>query len=336
MEKKNKDESGRKEEEEEKERRLLWKQAIKIPMYTVALSPMLVGSCAAYASTGVIDIGLLFQLIFSAVGIIAWLNLSNDVFDSDTGIDKNKRESVVNLLGRTKSARNSVLLLATLLLIVSLLSLLSITAFDRTPLLLLSISISLGYAYQGPPFRLGYYGLGEPITFLTWFASTAAAYHIQTSRNTIRTLSHGIQHLFSTLSNPNSFLTVPATLVAGFTMLILLTSHFHQIHDDARAGKKSPAVRLGTANTATLVTTLVCLFLALVPLAMLTGFLPAECLLCVFVAAKPAFDGCRFVLKYHDQPSIVRTAKYRFVRIHFLLSITLSFCLTMHRLKLVT
>ena len=33
-------------------------------------------------------------------------------------------------------------------------------------LLLVLICCALGYLYQGPPFRLGYRGLGEPLGFL--------------------------------------------------------------------------------------------------------------------------------------------------------------------------
>ncbi|XP_050262224.1 2-carboxy-1,4-naphthoquinone phytyltransferase, chloroplastic-like [Quercus robur] len=60
-----------------------------------------VGSAAAYFQTGIFSARRYFVLLASSVLIITWINLSNDVYDFDTGADKNKRESVVNLAGRT-------------------------------------------------------------------------------------------------------------------------------------------------------------------------------------------------------------------------------------------
>ncbi|XP_040365468.1 uncharacterized protein LOC112173725 [Rosa chinensis] len=57
------------------------------------------GSAAAYLETGIFSPWRYSILLISSVLIITWLNLSNDVYDFDTGADKNKVESVVNLVG---------------------------------------------------------------------------------------------------------------------------------------------------------------------------------------------------------------------------------------------
>ncbi|XP_030942662.1 2-carboxy-1,4-naphthoquinone phytyltransferase, chloroplastic isoform X2 [Quercus lobata] len=77
---------------------LIWR-AVKLPIYSVALVPLTVGSAAAYFQTGIFSARRYFVLLTSSVLIITWLNLSNDVYDFDTGADKNKSESVVNLAG---------------------------------------------------------------------------------------------------------------------------------------------------------------------------------------------------------------------------------------------
>jgi hypothetical protein len=59
----------------------LWFASLKPPMYTVAVTPITVGSAAAYADTGVLDVGTLGAFLAAAVCIIAWLNCTNDVFD---------------------------------------------------------------------------------------------------------------------------------------------------------------------------------------------------------------------------------------------------------------
>uniref|UniRef100_A0A7S1TKH8 Uncharacterized protein n=1 Tax=Erythrolobus australicus TaxID=1077150 RepID=A0A7S1TKH8_9RHOD len=329
-------EVGRREQDaaamKEEERRRLWTQAIKVPMYTVAVSPMLVGSCAAYSRSGSMDVAMLAELVLAAVGVIAWLNLSNDVFDSDTGIDAHKRESVVNLLGGTRQARNATLAVAMSFLVAAAAALAAITAHDRTPLALLAVSIALGYAYQGPPFRLGYYGLGEPITFATWFASTAAAYHVQLSRGApSASVRQGLDAVAAATLDPRAMLLYPATLVALLTTLILLASHFHQVHDDARAGKRSPVVRLGTRNAARVVAAGATLVELLVLIGVAQRGLPPAALAAAALVAPTLFSAARFALADHDKPERIRTLKYRFVRAHFLFSVALAAALVFSR-----
>ncbi|KAF7032195.1 hypothetical protein CFC21_099094 [Triticum aestivum] len=78
---------------------LLWRAA-KLPIYSVALVPLTVGTAAAYNHAGLFFARRYFGLLAAAILVITWLNLSsNDVYDSDTGADKNKKESVVNIVG---------------------------------------------------------------------------------------------------------------------------------------------------------------------------------------------------------------------------------------------
>lgn len=46
------------------------------------------------------NVGRVLEFMGASISIIAWLNLSNDAYDSETGVDTkdNKPESVVNLL----------------------------------------------------------------------------------------------------------------------------------------------------------------------------------------------------------------------------------------------
>ncbi|MEM9770626.1 MAG: hypothetical protein AAF889_03325 [Cyanobacteria bacterium P01_D01_bin.73] len=58
-------------------RQQLWKAAIKLPMYTVAVVPIGVGSAVAAHDTGQIN-GLNLGLFwFGAIASIAWLNLTS-------------------------------------------------------------------------------------------------------------------------------------------------------------------------------------------------------------------------------------------------------------------
>jgi 2-carboxy-1,4-naphthoquinone phytyltransferase len=77
----------------------LWWAAIKPPMYSVAVMPIGVGSAIAFHETHRLNGAVLATFLISAVLILAWENLSNDVFDSETGVDVNKFNSVVNITG---------------------------------------------------------------------------------------------------------------------------------------------------------------------------------------------------------------------------------------------
>nr|AAL85697.1 hypothetical protein T17F15.140-like protein [Hordeum vulgare subsp. vulgare] len=77
---------------------LLWRAA-KLSIYSVALVPLTVGAAAAYNHAGLFFARRYFGLLAAASLVITWLNLSNDVYDSDTGADKNNKESVVNIVG---------------------------------------------------------------------------------------------------------------------------------------------------------------------------------------------------------------------------------------------
>lgn len=77
---------------------------------------------------------------------------SNDAFDSATGVDRTKRESVVNLTG---GKQGLVLLLANLFLLAGagLLTRLVASAANGQAAGMLVAAIACGYLYQGPPFR---------------------------------------------------------------------------------------------------------------------------------------------------------------------------------------
>ena len=147
----------------------LWVAAIKLPIFSVAVVPLAVGASLAFGTTGVFFQDRFLELCCGSICIIAWLNLSNDGYDADTGVDVNKPESVVNL---TSGNRNGVLLCAWLFfavgvaliahaLLFTIPSPLFISQRGATCLGLLCTAIACGWAYQCPPFRLSYRGYGE-------------------------------------------------------------------------------------------------------------------------------------------------------------------------------
>lgn len=274
----------------------LWLAAIKPPMYSVAVIPIWVGTAVAWGSTQQLDLPIFAAFTLGAIAIVAWLNFSNDVFDSETGIDRNKAHSLVNL------TQNKALIfwLANLFLALGGLGILAIAWWQRdiTVLALILVCCFLGYTYQGPPFRLGYQGLGEPICFVTFGPlAVLAAYYSQTQSWSLPALA--------------------ASMVVGVsTSLILFCSHFHQVEDDRAAGKRSPIVRLGTQRSAYLMPWTVGSIFALTGAFVLLGAFPEWTLL--LVASLPtARTLVRHVMTHHDQPDRVSNSKFIAVSLHF-------------------
>ena len=286
----------------EPDKKKLWMAALKPPMYCVAIAPICAGSAVAYQQSGRFHWGLFWVFVASAVLILIWENLSNDVFDAATGIDKNKHHSLVNL---TRN-RRLIFWLSNFFLLLGIAGVFSISIWqaDPTVLALVLACCVLGYLYQGPPFRLGYQGLGEILCFFSFGPlAVSAAYYAQTQS------WQAAWQIGSAL--------LPTALIIGITTtLVLFCSHFHQVEDDLKAGKKSPVVRLGTLAAARLLP-LFCGSVFVITIgAIAQNALPLSSIL--LVASLPvAFQLCQHVLTFHGQPERVSNAKFLAIHFHF-------------------
>lgn len=265
-------------------------------MYSVAIIPISVGTAMAYAQTQQIYWSIFLTFLSSAILIIAWLNLSNDVFDADTGIDRHKAHSVVNLTQN----KSLVFWLSNLCLLLGLGGIIAIAFWqqDITVIALVILCCALGYTYQGPPFRLGYQGLGEIICFVCFGPlAIASAYYSQTQ----------------TFSLP---VAIASTLIGLTTSIILFCSHFHQVTDDLAAGKRSPIVRLGTALGAKVLAWSTAITFALAVLFICLDYAPLGTVL-IFFSLPIAYELVSHVNANHDKPDLVRNCKFIAVKLHF-------------------
>ncbi|MFM6309377.1 MAG: 2-carboxy-1,4-naphthoquinone phytyltransferase, partial [Dolichospermum sp.] len=157
----------------------LWIAAIKPPMYSVAIMPIWVGSAVAFGETKMFNLTIFSLFIAASILILAWENISNDVFDAETGIDQNKHHSLVNLIGN----KNLIFWVGNLCLTLGFLAIIAIALWQKDPTIIgiILLCCGLGYMYQGPPFRLGYQGLGEILCFFAFGPlGMGAAYYSQT------------------------------------------------------------------------------------------------------------------------------------------------------------
>ncbi len=277
------------------DRRRLWIAAIKLPLYSVIIIPMWVGTSVAVAETGKFNLYNLILFLISALLIQTWTNLTNDVFDDDTGVDIHKYHSIVQLTGK----KIAILWLANFLLIAGLF----ITAIicwwqrDITLMIIVLIDCFLGYIYQGPPFRLSYKGVGEILCFFAYSLSTIAFYYVQNPQ----------------VSNT---LLASSASVGLATSMILFCAHFHQLEDDLTGGKLSPIVRLGTEKSAKILSWWAVINYGLIGLFVGLQILPIGTLISL-LSAFYAVKLCLYVNKYHDQPQQVSNCKFIAVAMYF-------------------
>lgn len=275
----------------------LWMAAIKPPMYSVAIMPIWVGSAVAFRETKIFNLTIFFLFIAASILILAWENISNDVFDAETGIDQNKHHSLVNLTGN----KTLMFWVGNLCLSLGLLGIIAIALWQKDPTIIgiILLCCGLGYMYQGPPFRLGYQGLGEILCFFAFGPlGMGAAYYSQTQ----------------TWSSTN----LAASIILGIvTSLVLFCSHFHQVADDIAAGKKSPIVRLGTQAGAKVLVVFTTIIYPLILLFVILNIFPIWTLLS-FLSLPFAVKLCRHVLENHHQPDKVSNSKFIAINVHFL------------------
>ncbi len=274
-------------------RRQLWKAAIKWPMYSVAVMPVLLAGGWWLGRSGQLRWGPWLGFVLAAVLLLAWENLSNDVFDHDTGIDAaGKPHSVVQLTGRRSRVAgwaNGALLLGLVLM--------ALVAWLSSPavLALVLLCCGIGYVYQGPPFRLGYHGLGEPLCWLAFGPVATAAALLALSP--------------APLAIPWAAALELGSGPALATTLVLFCSHFHQVDDDAAHGKRSPVVWLGTGAAAGLIPWFVALTLALELLPVLQGLWPPTALL-AWLGLPPGLALVRLLARHHDEPERIAGSKF--------------------------
>jgi len=288
------------------ERKRLWKAAIKWPLYSVAIMPIVIAAGWKQSIESSIRWDQFIGFLIASIFLLIWENLTNDLFDSDTGVDQFKLHSVVALLGQ----RRLVERLAYIALFIGLFLIFILAIKSNSAVLFLILgSCFLGYLYQGPPFRLGYHGLGEPLCWLAFGPlGTAAALLVLSPKNN---------------AIPWSTATLIGSGPALATTLVLFCSHFHQVLQDAKHGKQTSLVRLGTRRAADLVPWIIGLVLALEFIPIIQGNLPITALLAV-ISIPSGLELIRLLNKHHNHPNLITESKFLALRFQTLNGFSLS------------
>lgn len=208
-----------------------WVLASRPRTLTAAAAPVLLGTGLAVGE-GSFRPGPATAALLGALLIQIGTNLANDYYDHLRGGDTEDRIGPVRVtqagLIAPRTVRNGAFLVLGLALLVGL----YLVAVGGWPVLVIGLaSLVCAVAYTGGPFPLAYHGLGDLFVFVFFgLAAVGGTYWVQALR------------------------LGPDALVAGagmgaLTTAILVANNLRDLETDARAGKKTLAVRLGRSGT---------------------------------------------------------------------------------------
>lgn len=239
----------------------IWLAAARVRTLPAAVAPVGVGTAAIPGGAGFRPAAFAAALVGS-VFIQVGTNLANDYSDARRGADSEGRLGPVRVTAAGLVAPRRVLVATWLAFAVAVCAGIYLIAVAGWPILAAGVaSILAGVLYTGGPRPYGYAGLGEPFVFLFFgLVAVNGSYYAQVEELAWAPLA----------------LSVPVGLLAT---AILAVNNVRDIDTDARAGKRTLAVRLGRERARRLYAGLLAAAFAAVPAGVLAGGLPAWALL---------------------------------------------------------
>jgi 1,4-dihydroxy-2-naphthoate octaprenyltransferase len=216
---------------EEMPRVRAWLLASRPRTLTAAAAPVLLGTGLAVGRGG-FRFGPALAALLGSLLIQVGTNLANDYYDYLRGSDNEDRVGPLRVTQAgilpPKVVRNAAYLMLGLALLVGV----YLVWIGGLPILVIGLaSLICAIAYTGGPFPLAYHGLGDLFVFFFFgLVAVGGTYWVQA-------LSFG-----------------PEVLLAGSGMgamatLILVVNNLRDLETDARAGKRTLAVRIGILGT---------------------------------------------------------------------------------------
>ena len=251
-----------------------------------AIAPVLVGTAAAELTGNGLRAGAFAAALVGAVFIQIGTNLANDFSDAKRGADTTDRLGPVRVTSAGLLAPRRVLI-ATWVAFGVAVAAGAYLATVAGPVILAvgAVSIAAGGLYTGGPRPYGYAGMGELFVFLFFgLVAVNGSYYVQLER----------------LDWLPFLLSIPVGLLST---AILVVNNVRDLETDARAGKRTLAVRLGRRRTRALYVVLLVLSFALLPLSLATEPAPAAVLLGL-LAAPLAIAPARAVATRTDGPAL--------------------------------
>jgi 1,4-dihydroxy-2-naphthoate octaprenyltransferase len=263
---------------------------MRAPFLTAAIVPVILGTCVAWASSGVFLLDVFLLTLIAGVFIHIGSNISNDYFDHKSGTDDINVDFVRPFTGGSRMIQRGWMspreVLAEAIVFFTLGGGIGLyLAYTRgiEVLILGVIGVGSGFFYTAPPFRFVSRGYGEVFIGLNFgVLMTLGAYFVQT-----QVLAWEAVY--------------PSLPIAILITAVLYINEFPDHDADRDAGKRTIVVRLGRQRAAKgYVVLMASLYLTiLVPIMLnLTNWYTI-----LGIATSPiAVLASRYALKHYDHP----------------------------------
>jgi 1,4-dihydroxy-2-naphthoate octaprenyltransferase len=206
----------------------IWLLAVRPKTLSASIVPVLVGTAFAYANKEARVMPALAALL-GAVLIQVGTNFINDYYDFKKGADTKERLGPTRVTQSGLLSPGAVLLGGLLCFAAAFVIGVYLVAVGGWPIALIGLlSLLCGYAYTGGPVPLGYVGLGDLLVFVFFgLVAVGGTYFVQAHRL------------------PES-LWLAAAAVGSLATAILVVNNLRDIVTDAKADKRTLAVRFGS------------------------------------------------------------------------------------------
>lgn len=205
----------------------IWLHAARPKTLWAAFAPVLIGVAMAYAD-GAFHAGAALAALLGALLIQVATNFCNDYADFRKGADTAERQGPLRVTQAGLIAPRTMLAATAGVFALACLAGLYLVLRCGWPLLAVGLlSIAAGIGYTAGPFPFGYRGWGDAFVLL-FFGPVAVAgtYYVQALRLPLAPVAAG--------------------LAPGFlAVAILVVNNLRDVDGDARAGKRTLAVRFG-------------------------------------------------------------------------------------------
>jgi 1,4-dihydroxy-2-naphthoate octaprenyltransferase len=209
----------------------VWLQAARPRTLTAAVAPVLVGTAVAAAQGGFRPLPALAALL-TAMCLQIGTNFANDYHDFQRGADTDDRVGPRRVTQSGLVAPRTVRAAAVAMFGMAFAIGIYLAVIGGWPILVTGLaSIAAGWAYTGGPWPFGYHGLGD-VFVLVFFGLVATV---------------GTTYVQVHAAPPAAW--IAAVPVGGLATAILVVNNLRDIATDARAGKRTLAVRLGPSGT---------------------------------------------------------------------------------------
>ena len=209
----------------------VWWQAVRPFAFSASVTPVIVGSAAAYYA-GEFRPALFPVTLLAAVSIHAATNLVNDYYDHVRGVDADQPIGPGGAIQHGQLSPRTVRAGALVLFAFSGVLGIWLIAVRGWPIVAIgAVSVLAGYTYTGGPVPLGYIGFGDVIVFtFMGLVAVVGTYFVHTG----------------TSSATAVWAALPvAALVDG----ILVINNLRDLANDRAKGKRTLATFIGTGAT---------------------------------------------------------------------------------------